>query len=291
MCPATVPPLSSVRALTFDVFGTTVDWRSSVTEELALRAHRKRSSNPPPALKDRLDGLSEDDWGRFAQAWRDTYVRFVGSFDPEQDAWKTIDEHHRDSLVELLETWGLGGLYTDAEVSSLSLVWHRLAPWPDTVDGLAKLRDGGKLVLATLSNGNTDLVRDLDDFGGLGFHRLFCAETFRAYKPRPETYLGAAREMGLEPAQVAMVACHMGDLKAAKACGLRTIYVERPREEAWDKEGEEFTAARNWVDLWIGEEDVNLKVKFSAQFDNGGQRTSLSYIPAGMFLASTLYVF
>ncbi|KID87779.1 haloacid dehalogenase, type II [Metarhizium guizhouense ARSEF 977] len=255
MCPATVPPLSSVRALTFDVFGTTVDWRSSVTEELALRAHRKRSSNPPPALKDRLDRLSEDDWGRFAQAWRDTYVRFVGSFNPEQHAWKTIDEHHRDSLVELLETWGLGALYTDAEVDSLSLVWHRLAPWPDAVDGLARLRDGGKLVLATLSNGNTDLVRDLDDFGGLGFHRLFCAETFRAYKPRPETYLGAAREMGLEPAQVAMVACHMGDLKAAKACGLRTIYVERPREEAWDKEGEEFTAARNWVDLWIGEED------------------------------------
>ncbi|KHN96675.1 haloacid dehalogenase, type II [Metarhizium album ARSEF 1941] len=251
---ATVPPLTSIKALAFDVFGTTVDWRSSVTEELTLRAYRKRSASPSPALKDRLDGLDEDDWGRFAQAWREAYIQFVKSFDPERDAWKSIDEHHRDSLVELLEAWGLQGLFTDAEIDSLSLVWHRLVPWPDAVDGLARLRDSGKLVLATLSNGNTGLVRDLNDFGGLGFHRLFCAETFRAYKPRPETYLGAAREMGLEPEQVAMVACHMGDLKAAKACGLKTIYVERPGEEAWDKEGDEFRAARNWVDLWIGEE-------------------------------------
>ncbi|OAA42184.1 haloacid dehalogenase, type II [Metarhizium rileyi] len=255
MTPATISPLSSIKALTFDVFGTTVDWRSSVTEELTLRAHRKHSSNLPPDLKDRLGRLTEDDWGRFAQAWRDTYIRFVQSFNPERDTWKTIDEHHRDSLVELLESWGLKDLYTDTEIESLSLAWHRLAPWPDTVDGLAKLRDSGQLVLATLSNGNAALMADLDDFGALGFHELFCAETFRAYKPRPETYLGAVAGMGLEPGQVAMVACHMGDLKGAKACGLRTIYVERPREEAWDKQGADFKAAREWVDVWIGEED------------------------------------
>lgn len=223
-----------------------------------LRAYRKLSSDLPNVLKERLENLKEDDWGRFAQDWRDTYVHFVKSFNPETDAWKTIDEHHRDSLVELLEEWGLKDLYTDAEITSLSLVWHRLAPWSDTVDGLRKLQDSGKVVLATLSNGNNELVTDLNDFGDLGFQQLFCAETFRVYKPDPRTYLGAARELGLEPGQVAMVACHMRDLKGAKECGLRTIYVERPREEAWDKEGDEFKGARDWVDLWIAEGEDGL---------------------------------
>lgn len=258
MSPGTISPLSAVKALTFDVFGTVVDWRSSVTEELSLRAHRKQSSNLPDALKARLERLNEDDWGRFAQAWRDTYVHFVKTWNADGDAWKTVDEHHRESLAELLETWGLGGLYTDTEMDSLSLVWHRLTPWDDSVDGLVKVRESGKVKLATLSNGNTALIRDLNDFGSLGFQELFCAETFGKYKPHPDTYHGAARKLGLEPEQVAMVACHMGDLHAAKACGLRTIYIERPREEAWDKNGVEFKGARDWVDLWIGEDEDGL---------------------------------
>jgi 2-haloacid dehalogenase len=244
-------PLSSVKALTVDVFGTVVDWRSSVVEELNLRAHRKLSSDLSPELRNRLGDLDEDAWARFAQTWRDTYMEFVRSFKPETDPWKTVDEHHHDSLLKLLDAWGLKGLYSDTEIESLSLVWHRLSPWPDSVDGLTRLRDSGKVVLSTLSNGNTALLTDLNDFGGLGFHKLLCAETFHAYKPKPELYLGAARKLGLEPGQVAMVACHMGDLKAARACGLRTIYVERPNEEAWDTEGQEFKEAADWVDLWI----------------------------------------
>lgn len=185
-------------------------------------------------------------------------MHFVKTWNAESDAWKTVDEHHRESLAELLETWGLGGLYTDTEMDSLSLVWHRLTPWDDSVDGLVKVRESGKVKLATLSNGNTALIRDLNDFGSLGFQELFCAETFGKYKPHPDTYHGAARKLGLEPEQVAMVACHMGDLHAAKACGLRTIYIERPREEAWDKNGVEFKGARDWVDLWIGEDEDGL---------------------------------
>lgn len=255
MSPAIVSPLSDVKALTFDVFGTTVDWRSCVVEELTLRAYRKHSADLPQDLKDRLQRLTEEDWGKFAQAWRDSYMLFTRSFDPERDQWKTIDDHHRDSLIELLSSWGLSGLYTDHEIESLSLVWHRLSPWPDTVEGLQALTSSRKVVLATLTNGNLSLARDLNDFGALGFHKLFCAETFRAYKPNPATYLGAARELNLEPGQVAMVAAHLGDLQAARSCGLRTIYIERPNEEAWAKNEEKITEARGWVDLWISQED------------------------------------
>ena len=254
MSPGTLSPLSNVKVLTFDVFGTVVNWRRSVTEELSLRAHRKISGNLSEQLKTRLQALSEDDWGRFAQEWRNTYGLFTRSYDPEQHEWKTVDEHYRDSLTHLLKQWGLEGVYTETEIESLSLVWHRLEPWSDSSEGIQQL--GKVLTTSTLSNGNVGLLRDLNDFGNLGFQNLLSAETFRAYKPNPIVYLGAARELGYQPGEVAMVAAHLNDLKSASKCGLRTIYVERPREEAWAEDSEEYRQAKQWVDLWItGAED------------------------------------
>jgi 2-haloacid dehalogenase len=249
MAPGTISPLAEVKALAFDVFGTVVDWRSSVTEELYLRAFRKLSSDLPGDLKAKLEPLTEADWGRFAQDWRDTYAQFTKSFDPTKDEWKTVDEHHRDSLRDLLADWGLEGLYSEAEIESLSLVWHRLTPWPDAAEGLAQL--GKEYTLSTLSNGNSNLLRDLNDYGGLGFEYLLCAETFRVYKPDPKTYLGAARELGVEPHQLALVATHLKDLAAAQELGLRTVYVERLAEEEWGKDEERYKAAKERVDLWV----------------------------------------
>ncbi|KAK7403805.1 hypothetical protein QQX98_010402 [Neonectria punicea] len=254
MSPGKVSPLTKVKALVFDVFGTVVDWRSSVTEELTLRAFRKSSSDLPESLKTRLHTLTEEDWGRFAHEWHESYGDFCHSFKPETDTWKSVDQHWRDSLVSLLESWNLAGLFTATEIESLSLVWHRLLPWDDSHDGLEKL--GQTYVTSTLSNGNTNLLRDLADFGNLGFRKFLSAENFRAYKPNPAVYLGATRELGFEPDEVALVAAHLNDLEAARACGLRTIYVERPREEAWAYDKERCEGAKEWVDLWIGEEEA-----------------------------------
>lgn len=235
--------------MTFDVLGTVVDWRSSVTEELYLRAFRKHSADLPADLKEKLERLTEEDWGRFAHAWHGTYGEFTKGFDATRDEWKTVDEHYRDSLRELLSTWGFAGLYSEAEIESLSLVWHRLKPFPDSAEGLAQL--GSKFTTSTLSNGNSNLLQDLKDFGSLGFHHLLCAETFHAYKPDPATYLGAARELGVEPHQLAMVAAHLGDLASARKFGLRTVYVERPQEEQWKETEERYAEAKRWVDLWV----------------------------------------
>lgn len=59
--------------------------------------------------------------------------------------------------------------------------------------------------------------------------------------------------MGLEPGEVAMVAAHLSDLKAARGCGFKTVYVEREREEAWSLDSEEYKDAKTWVDLWMKE--------------------------------------
>ncbi|KAF5019066.1 hypothetical protein F66182_8931 [Fusarium sp. NRRL 66182] len=253
MSPGTISPLSKVKALTFDVFGTVVDWRSSVTEELALRAFRKCSSDLEQDLKVHVESLTEQDWGRFAQEWRDSYGKFTSGFNPDKHAWKSIDQHHHDSLVELLNTWGLTDLYRPSELESLSLVWHRLTPWTDSSDGIQKL--GSTYTTSTLSNGNVSLLSDLNDFGNLGFQMLLSAEKFGAYKPNPVVYSGAVRELGLEPHEVAMVAAHLSDLDGARACGLRTVYIERPQEESWGQNDERYQRAKEWVDLWITEED------------------------------------
>ncbi|KAF4995772.1 hypothetical protein FDECE_12690 [Fusarium decemcellulare] len=253
MPPASVSPLTEVKALTFDVFGTVVDWRSSVVEELYLRAFRKLSSDLPQHLKSRIESLTEEDWGRFAQEWRRSYGAFTKNFDPEKDTWKNIDQHHHDSLVDLLKAWNLTGLYTPSEIESLSLVWHRLKPWSDSSDGIQKL--GKTRKTSTLSNGNVSLLGDLNDFGNLGFQVILSAEKFKAYKPNPAVYLGAAHELGVKPHEVAMVAAHLGDLQGARSCGLRTIYIERPREEDWGRDDERYQRAKEWVDLWITEEE------------------------------------
>ncbi|PHH76971.1 hypothetical protein CDD80_1027 [Ophiocordyceps camponoti-rufipedis] len=254
-------PLAHVRALTFDVFGTVVDWRSSVVEELRLRAHRKLCSGLPAQLSDRLAAVSSSTssgWEAFAQAWRDSYIVFTRSFVPARDKWTSVDEHHRRSLETLLGEWGLADVYTPEELDSLSLVWHRLLPWPDSTPALTAINARGRVVTAALSNANSELLRDLDDFGALGFHSLLSADMFGAYKPHPAVYVGAARELGMEPPLVAMVATHLGDLKAARACGLRTVYVQRPREEAWDEDSDEYREAREWVDLWIADQGDGL---------------------------------
>lgn len=244
-------PLSGVKALIFDIFGTVVNWRLSITTHLLNHATSKQHSAATPShLQTKLYGMTEKDWGDFAQEWRDSYGKFTKGFVPGRDTWKTVDQHHREALEKLLHERGLDGLYNEDELHDLTMGWHKLSPWPDVVAGMQALKQ--HYTLGSLSNGNLSLLKDLNDYASLDFEpqHLFNAETFGAYKPHPSTYLGAVERLGLKPDEVALVAAHLGDLASARECGLRTVYVEREKEEAWgqNKIGE----AKAWVDLWIG---------------------------------------
>ncbi|KAG8158685.1 hypothetical protein KVR01_011807 [Diaporthe batatas] len=283
--------LRGLKALTFDVFGTVVDWRrpveAALTAALKPQGHslqRRRSATTEDEAAERADAearaaaLTPAHVAALAQEWRDSYKRFTHGFRPGLDAWKDVDAHHHDSLVALLRRHGLWGVFAavpgggeDAaaaaagEVRELSLVWHRLTPWPDSAGGLRALGAGGGdgdgdggaglglgLVTATLSNGNRALLEDLDAFGSLGFGRLLSAEDFGAYKPDPRVYLGAVERLGCEPGEVAMVAAHLNDLDAARKLGLRTIYVERDGEEDWQV-GSERDPGVLAQSVWSGE--------------------------------------
>jgi 2-haloacid dehalogenase len=209
--PANAAP-SGVRALVFDVFGTVVDWRSSVTREGEKLGAAKR-----------LDV----DWTRFADAWRGGYGPSMDKVRKGELPWMRIDALHRMTLDRLLKEFRIEGL-TEAEIDDFNRVWHRLAPWPDSVAGLTRLKK--RYVISTLSNGNTSLLVDMAKFAGLPWDCVLSAELAKRYKPDREVYLMAVDLLGLRPEEVMMVAAHLGDLRAAKAVGLKTAFVTRPRE-------------------------------------------------------------
>ncbi|KAI1745084.1 haloacid dehalogenase [Xylaria scruposa] len=253
--PPLVEALQNVKALTFDVFGTVVDWRTTVNEELIKRARNKIDTPAfnelPESLQSRFKGIGDENWGVFAEEWRDSYGEFTWTFIPGEMEWKDIDQHHYDSLKELLQKWEVEGVYVDEEIRSLSYTWHYLRPWDDSALGIQRL--GTRYMTSTLSNGNRSLLEDLNKHGSLGFRRIISTADFGAYKPHPSTYLGAVNALECRPNEVAMVAAHLGDLQGARANGLRTIYVERDREEAWSCDDDRWKDAREWVDLWISQ--------------------------------------
>jgi 2-haloacid dehalogenase len=206
------PELKSVKALVFDVFGTVVDWRSSVAREVDALARKK-------SLK--VDGAA------FADAWRAQYAPMMDRVRTGKLPWTKLDRLHRMILDDIVGQFGFGGL-TEAERSALNLAWHRLQPWPDAVPGLTRLKK--RFILAPLSNGNISLMTDLARHAGLPWDCILGAELVRHYKPDPEVYQSAAELLDLDRAGVMMVAAHLNDLKAAKAQGLRTAFVPRPRE-------------------------------------------------------------
>ena len=204
---------NSVKALTFDVFGTVVDWRSSIIREGQLLSARK--------------GF-EIDWGEFADNWRAGYGPAMNRVRNGELPWTKIDDLHRMILDELVIEHGLVGL-SEGELDDFNRAWHRLSPWPDTVAGLNRLKT--KYVIATLSNGNVALLTNMAKNAGLPWDAVLSAELAKHYKPDPEAYLTAADLLGLSPEQVMMVAAHPGDLRAAARTGLRTAYVVRPLEQ------------------------------------------------------------
>lgn len=237
--------------LFFDVFGTVVSWRECVTEELstaALHAVNGPRNNLRADLRDRAAHMFSQDWLAFTEEWRHSYDVFTDTFDASKE-FVLVDQHHYNALRKLLHHRDLDGLFTDKKLWELTFAWHRLNPWPDSVSGLELLNR--RFPTATLSNGNVSLLQDLQQHGSLPFTHIVSAENFRAYKPSPLVYNGAAHKFGLEPSQCGLVAAHLSDLKAAKDCGFQTIYVERKLEEAWSKEEAAKAKAEGWVDMWV----------------------------------------
>lgn len=206
-----------VKALVFDVFGTVVDWRSSIIREGELLGARK--------------GLKAD-WAAFADAWRAGYRPAMDRVMRGDTGWANIDKIHREILDSLLIRFSLGN-WEEKEKADLNRVWHRLMPWPDSVPGLNRLKT--RYVIATLSNGNVSLLVDMAKHAGLPWDTVLSGELINKYKPDLEVYRMAARLLGVENGELMLVAAHPPDLKAAQRAGLKAAYVPRPLEHGPNK--------------------------------------------------------
>lgn len=202
----------AIKALTFDVFGTVVDWYGTIVREGQAWGEAK--------------GI-QIDWAQFALDWRAGYQPAMARVRSGELSWLTIDQLHRLILEELLVTYGITGL-SEAEKVQWNRVWHRLQPWPDAVSGLTRLK--ARYTIATLSNGNMALLTNMAKQRGLPWDCILSAELAHHYKPDPEVYQMAADLLGLQPSAVLMVAAHQTDLLAAQKVGLRTAFIPRPLE-------------------------------------------------------------
>ena len=200
--------LNNIKVLAFDVFGTVVDWHGSLVKE--------------------IDALKLDvDSSAFALAWRAGYAPAMKRVMSGELGWTLLDDLHRMILDEILEQFEVKTL-SEEQKRHLNKSWHRLDAWPDSVEGLTRLKS--KYTICTLSNGNIGLLSNMARNAGLPWDCILSAEVFRKYKPDPGTYLGVATVFDVMPEDVMLVAAHQNDLQAARGCGLNTAYIERSME-------------------------------------------------------------
>ncbi len=221
---------SMPKVLAFDVFGTVVDWRTSITAESAAFLSRIGRPDLDPAA--------------FTDAWRFRYLGGMKAFAASGRDFTVLDVLHREMLEDTLRGEGIDPAdLDDALLQDWTFAWRRLAPWSDSVAGLSRLKR--RFPIVTLSNGNIALMLEMARRGGLPWDAILGAEVTRAYKPAPEAYRGTAAILGIDPGTLCLVAAHHSDLAAARACGLQTAYVARPREYG-DRPSPDAAAAQAW---------------------------------------------
>ena len=220
--------LPGVTTLLFDVYGTVVDWRATITEEGRCLGREK--------------GLSDIDWEAFADAWRAGYYPAMERVRRGEQPWTTNDTLQRERLDEIADEFGLGDL-SEADKDAFNRVWHRLRPWPDSVAGLGRLKT--KFTICTLSNGSFYLLANMAKHSGLPWDCILSADNFRHFKPDPETYLGAVEMFGGVAETVMLVAAHNDDLDHARSHGLKTAFVARPAEYGPEQKAD-LKADGNW---------------------------------------------
>jgi len=204
--------MQTPKACFFDVFGTLVDWRTSIARETEI------------ILKPLGHSL---DWLAFADAWRGEYQPAMEEIRSGRMGFCKLDVLHRRNLEKILPRFNVAGL-SENVMRHLNLAWHRLDAWPDSAGGLARLKK--KCLIAPVSNGNISLMVDLARRNNFPWDAILGSEIAGDFKPKPRVYLAACEAFDLAPGDCMMVAAHSNDLSHAGKSGLRTGHIARPNE-------------------------------------------------------------
>ncbi|GAA5217547.1 haloacid dehalogenase type II [Streptomyces thinghirensis] len=200
-------PDLEIDALVFDVLGTLVD------EPGGVRAGIR-------ALDPSLDDAGVE---QLLSLWQRHVDREQRRIVAGARPYVTSDLLDLEAARLVADAVGVGD---PTAVAALAESGRRLAPWPDTVAGLARLAE--RFPLIGLSNAGRAALLELNAHAGLRWHQALSAEDARTYKPDPAVYQLAITVSGRPPERLLMVAAHAWDLRAAQDLGLRTAYVARP---------------------------------------------------------------
>ena len=222
-----------IKALLFDVFGTVVDWRTGIANEVKLIANK---------YDIKINAYE------FADSWRAEYQPAMEEIRKGKRKFTILDILHKENLMKIAPKFNLNSL-AEEELNFLVTAWHRLPGWPDTSEGLNKLKKN--FIIATQSNGNIALLVNMAKFSNLNWDVILGGEVVGHYKPEPEAYLKSCKALNLDPSECLMVAAHDDDLKAASLQGMKTAYVHRPFEYGKDKlfdlaEVNDYKGDRKW---------------------------------------------
>jgi 2-haloacid dehalogenase len=204
--------LDQLKVLAFDVGGSVFDWHTAVSRAVTELARAKRI---------------EVDASAFAIRWRELFFEALTAMRRGELPRANADGLHRVTLEDLHRDFPDLAL-TEGEKDGLTDVWHRLPAWPDANPAIQRLRQKYTVVVLTVLS--FSVVVDSSKHSGIDWDGIISCEFLPHYKPDVEAYLDAVELLGVEPAEVMMVAAHEWDLSAAREAGLMTAYVPRPRE-------------------------------------------------------------
>ena len=201
-----------MKAIFFDIFGTVVDWRTSVVD-----GFKKLDF-----FNQRISEIEE-----LVINWRKEYQPILNKVNNNTLPWKTLDELHEYTLEKVLKNMGFYKI-GKKDKKYLVMLWHKIKPWDDSCMAINQLNKN--YITASLSNSNILLQKNLFNYAKLNFDFIFSAEHFKKYKPNKLVYLGAASMLNLNIDECVLVASHKNDLYAANRIGMKTIYINRKDE-------------------------------------------------------------
>ena len=199
---------SSIKILTFDLYGTVVDMQKGLTEMVAPYLREKGWQGKP---------------GSFVTWWRRTHFE-NSMIDALLDRGHTpYREIGRRAVTLTLERAGIP--HTQDEVRRLVAEIEKLRPFDDAPEALARLSRRYKLVI--LSNGDPDMLENAKPYIGYTFDNYISIATSGYFKPHYATYRKAAEILAADIGAIMHVANHAFDCIGAQAQGMRGGFINR----------------------------------------------------------------
>lgn len=169
--------------------------------------------------------LWPNEGARVAALWRTKQLEYT---------WLLTSMHRYQSLAAVTRaalvyaTQACNVAASRSECEAVAAEYGRLDPFPDVAEALLSLKRQGRR-LAILSDGSPDMLRELVTHyrDAQLFDQVVSVDAVRTFKPAPETYRYALRELGLRADQVVFVSAHGWDVAGAHAAGLPTIWINR----------------------------------------------------------------